>query len=471
MDHQEGDPIAVAERRSETFPDSFSIHTSTPTVKNFSRIEAEYLETDQRKWFVQCPGCKGEFVIMWRDIRWDKGPAGENLVETAHLICPKCGVRHDDPARQKMVMAGKWVATNPRVKDKPGFWANGFLCLLRGKRNYRNRLHQWAAEFLEAKHKGPEVLRTFVNTVFAESYEEESDKPPEPEMLYARREVYDEDQNGEMILPKGVFFLVVGADVQQDRIEAEILGIGALEETWGIEYKIFRGNTDTPQLFGELDQWLLKRWKHPSGHWLAPACACIDAANKPEQIYAYVRRCAPRLVYASRGQRGDVSKSVNRSAGRNPRLFTLKVDGAKEGLYSRLRLVEHGPGFQHFPLNSQAGYDSTYFKQLESESMRTSFVEGRQVRYFDLQTGGAHNEALDARVYALAAKEILDPDYGAIQKNLDRAPLNDWRSKPAAPTPCKKDDLASILTPPPPAEGAKRVRPTNFGLQRGWSSA
>ncbi len=119
-------------------------------------------------------------MIMWKDIRWDKGPAGENLVETAHLICPKCGMRHDDSARQKMVMAGKWIATNPRVKDKPGFWANAFLCLLRGKRKYRNRLHQWAAEFLEAKHKGPEVLRTFVNTVFAESYEYRELGPLQP---------------------------------------------------------------------------------------------------------------------------------------------------------------------------------------------------------------------------------------------------------------------------------------------------
>ena len=41
--------------------------TSTPTVKGLSRIEREYLESDQRRYFVPCPHC-GE------NIKAESGP-------------------------------------------------------------------------------------------------------------------------------------------------------------------------------------------------------------------------------------------------------------------------------------------------------------------------------------------------------------------------------------------------------------
>jgi phage terminase large subunit GpA-like protein len=53
----EGDPVALAERRTTTFARRKILLTSTPTVKDFSRIEAEYLRSDQRRFYVPCPKC------------------------------------------------------------------------------------------------------------------------------------------------------------------------------------------------------------------------------------------------------------------------------------------------------------------------------------------------------------------------------------------------------------------------------
>ena len=53
----EGDPVELAVKRATTFPKRKILLTSTPTIEDFSRIEAEYLKSDQRVYKVPCPIC------------------------------------------------------------------------------------------------------------------------------------------------------------------------------------------------------------------------------------------------------------------------------------------------------------------------------------------------------------------------------------------------------------------------------
>jgi phage terminase large subunit GpA-like protein len=168
--------------------------------------------------------------------------------------------------------------------------------------------------------------------------------------------------------------------------------------------------------------------------------------------------------------RGYQPNWISRSQGRNQRLFLLKVDTAKEALYSRLRLIDHGPGFQHFPANAQLGYDLVYFQQLTAEIMRTSFSNGRVVRYFDLASSGAHNEALDCRVYAMAAKELLVPNYPEIVKNLGVPPINDWRIEPAAVVAPAAPVPIETLNPGIPLRDSPAPR-MHQSRTRGWCKA
>ena len=474
---EEGDVIILTEQRSVTFPDSFSIKSGTPTLKHSSRIEKEMELTDWRKWFVKCAGCGHEFVILWKDITWhkdidEKGKTIAHHIETAKIVCPGCGKGYDENGRRKLVERGRWLPTRKGQFAHRGFWANAFITMLKPKRGFKSWAHYWAYRFLSAKKLGPTGMRTFQNLILAEPYEVEAEKPPEHETLYARRENYLETLSGDLVLPPRVLFLVAGADVQQDRIEAEIIGVGLDNEVYGIAYRIFRGNTETPQLFNQFDQWAQRLWKHPSGHQLKPECVCVDAANKPEQIYAYVHRCSPRRVFAIRGMRGYTPNWISRSQGRNHRLFLLKVDTAKEALYSRLRLIDHGPGFQHWPSNPQSGYDLVYFQQLTAEVMRSSFVGGHVIRYFDLAFSGARNEALDARVYAMAARDILNPNYAEIEKSLQAKPFNDWRSDPAPAQAAAAAPPIETLDPQIPLRDVTKPIPRSHRSRvRGWSKA
>jgi phage terminase large subunit GpA-like protein len=417
MENREGDPLAVAERRSETFPDSFSIHTSTPTLKGFSRIEAEMEQTDYRKWFVRCPGCGHEFVIMWKDIRWPKGPKGEHLIEQAYLECPGCGAHHSDLARRQMVAGGRWLPTRPENQGKPGFWSNAFISLLRCKRRYQNKLHEWAAGFLEASAKGREVLQTYVNTVFCESYEDPSERPTHPELLYARRESYTPIGGinpDSYTLPAGVLLLVAGLDTQIDRVEATLAGFGMGEETWILDHVIFKGNLAEPGIWRELLGWLNFKWRHPNGQMLGLAAAGIDSGgNQTDRVYKFVKTAGIRQFWALRGVPGVNQPWIKRSASET-RLLNVYVDCGKALIYSRLNMLEPGPGYIHFGQN----LDLTYFEQLTAERLIGHRVGGQTVRRFECPPG-RRNEALDALNYALAALETLRVDWVRLAANME----------------------------------------------------
>ena len=69
----EGDPVHLAYARTRTFSRRKVFLCSTPLITGLSRIEAAYLESDQRRYWVPCPHC-GEFqVLKFERLRWPKG--------------------------------------------------------------------------------------------------------------------------------------------------------------------------------------------------------------------------------------------------------------------------------------------------------------------------------------------------------------------------------------------------------------
>jgi phage terminase large subunit GpA-like protein len=93
----EGDPIGLAEKRANNFPNRKRIKVSTPTVKGFSRIEAAWLESDQRRYFVPCPHCGYCHPLYWGNVVFPNGPA------SAMLKCPACGGTFNDAQKNEAV--------------------------------------------------------------------------------------------------------------------------------------------------------------------------------------------------------------------------------------------------------------------------------------------------------------------------------------------------------------------------------
>src|SRR5689334_16487161 len=201
----QGDPLALAEKRTATFARRKVLITSTPTIKGLSRIEREFLESDQRRFYLPCPFCGHLDYLTWREVGHHRVEWEEGRPASAHMICGACGERVEERHKTEMLVSGQWRPTAPGDGKTVGFHLSALYSPL-GWRSWA----QCAAEFLRAK-EDPFRLKTWVNTVLGECWEERGDSVAAGS-LAARLERYAAE------VPTGVGALVAAVDVQGDRL-------------------------------------------------------------------------------------------------------------------------------------------------------------------------------------------------------------------------------------------------------------
>ena len=380
----EGDPVDLATRRTETFARRKILMVSTPTLRGFSRIEAAFEESDRRLYHIPCPHCGAFAPITWARLRW---PEGEP--ESAHLVCEACGGVAFERDKTRLLQAGEWRPTASGDGRTAGFHLSALYSPWR----------PWAdiaAEHAKV-HRDPPRLQVWVNTVLAETWEDQAGEVVECDPLLARREDWGE------ALPDGVVVLTAGVDVQGDRLELQVTGWGPDEETWVADYRIVWGDPSGPRVWADLDSVLQGTWRHARGFLLPIRATCVDTGGQHTKMaYEFCRTRFDRRIWGIKG-RGGPGVPVwparpSRSKAKTP-IFVIGVDGIKDAMASRLKLTEPGPGFIHFARR----LDADYFRQLTAERVVTRFVQGRPVRSWQPRRPGERNEALDTFVYAMAA--------------------------------------------------------------------
>jgi len=391
----QGDPVALAEKRTATFARRKVFLTSTPTLKGLSRIEREYLGSDQRRFFLACPLCGHTDYLSWRDpahhrIEWEEGRP-----ESAHMVCGGCGGAVEERHKSEMLGRGQWRATAPGEGRTAGFHVSALYSPLGWK--------SWAKcaeEFLLAK-EDPFRLKTWVNTVLGETWEERGDSVSAGD-LSTRREHFAAE------VPTGVGVLVAAVDVQGDRLEVVVKGYGEGEESWTIAFTQLHGDPAREGVWQELDQFLSQSFEHESGQRLRIETTVVDSGGlHTEHVYRYTGARYSRRVFTVKGGsiagRPLVERPSMHNRYRIP-LFVLCVDTGKDIVLSRLRIASPGPGYVHLP----EWIDEEYLAQLTAEKAIRKYVKGRgAVRsWVKLRE---RNEALDLEVYALAALYIGGP--------------------------------------------------------------
>lgn len=382
----EGDPIELIFKRTTTFWNRKLGLFSTPLIKGTSRIEAAYEESDKRKYHVPCIYCGAYQVLVWAQVKWPDGEPAK-----ASYFCRHCDGEMTDGDKIQMLQHGEWRA-EAVSNGIAGFWFNEIYSpwITFGK---------MATKFVQAKRsRNPERLKIFVNTSLAEVWEGETGETIDPASLMSRCEQYGTE------IPKDAAILTCGVDVQENRFELEVIAYGRGEESWGIEYVILPGDPTRAEIWRDLDTFLQKTYKHESGTTLRIFAVCIDTGgHHTQQTYNFIRPREVRRIYGVKGANryGEpiISRRPSRKNTGGVNLFMVGSDSAKDLLYGRLKITEPGPGYMHFP----KGYSGDYFNQLTAE--HAIFEKG--VRKWVKKTSGARNEALDARIYSLAALELL----------------------------------------------------------------
>lgn len=437
----EGDPLALVKKRTATFWNRKVFLMSTPTVKGASRIEVAYQASDQRLYFVPCPHCGRRQVLRWAHVRWEPGDP-----ETARYECEACGQPWNEAQRLDAIRHGGWVAT-ATSHGIAGFHLPGLY-------SPWVSLAEAVREFLEAK-KLPETLRVWVNTYLGETWEDQGEQVDDVG-LYDRREDYETD------VPRSVVVLTAGVDVQDDRLECELVGWGRYEESWSLDYRVFHGDPAGFDVWRDLDVFLTSRWTHPDGRALKIATAFVDSGGHHTQaVYSF---CKPRealRIYACKGVGGEGRPLIGRPSKNNKgkiKLFALGVDTAKELIYARLKIKEQGPGYCHFPKR----YDEEYFRQITAEKVITRYHRGFAKRVWEKKGRMIRNEALDCRVYALAAFALLGTNINKLADRIERRMRRDQpEPEDQQPEVVESEPMVPDPSPVPPAR--RKPRPGRKG--------
>lgn len=384
----EGDPVNLAIARTKTFWNRRIMLVSTPTLAGTSRIERAWLESDQRRFLVPCPHC-GAFQAL----DWDRVVYDDDKPETAAVACRDCGAIISESDKPAMLRAGRWESFETS-RGVAGFHLNELYSPWRS-------WSEVVADYLKAKGK-PELEKTWFNTSLGLPWEDRDGELLESDVLQSRRESWRET-----MLPAETVLLTAGVDVQDDRLEAVLLGWASSGQCLVASRRVFEGSPAFRQVWDTLDAWLLERRATETGGCLPIRAACVDSGGHyTSTAYDFAAARTGRDVFAIKGVDGPKPIWPDRSSSskkfRGARFYTVGVDTVKDTLRARLAVAD-GPGRIRF----SADLSPEFFKQLTVERRVVKYDRrGRPVRHW-IKPSGARNESFDCVVYGMAALEAL----------------------------------------------------------------
>lgn len=402
---KEGDPVRLAERRTQNFQNKKIGLFSTPTIKGRSRIEAAYLYSDQRKYYVPCPHCGYKQTLKWANIIWHLD-AEDKLVESSvQYACEKNGCLIDEADKIGMLTEGEWIAENPGGGDgrTHGYHISALY----------SPWKPWVEcvqEFLEAKPPGKPVnlhlLQVFVNTNLAETWDDSGGHEADANAQMKRREIWWKGE--EIVVPRKAAFLTMGVDTQDDRLEGTVWAWGPGRECWLIDRFIINSPPIEDSTWNDLDTRITRQYVHESGIYIGIAATCVDTGGHHSQdVLRFTNLRKQRRVYGVKGVPGmnktiwSGKQFVGRRRKTGGTMYPVGVDSAKSWLY---QVLNEDESRVHFPLTDFC--DMTFFTQLCAEKRKPRYVEGR-LSYVWWKPDHVANEMLDATVYAAAAMEAL----------------------------------------------------------------
>lgn len=416
----QGSPVEMAEARSTTFWNRKILHTCTPTVET-GYINVEFEKSDQSRYWVPCPNCKGYQILdFWRikhkgEVlgKWPKDKRDPDYIRTnrvARYECVHCGAEIDDRDKRWMLRLGTWVPEgHPIEKDgsvaipRPRAMHRGF--------NWSACYSPWrsfsdvAAKYFQGKDN-TEEYKTFVNLWLANAWKEMAQKRESSEILALRTET------PALIVPSWALALTMGIDHQK-------VGFWAVVRAWNRDLTSHLVRQGFIETWEELEKWLftdvypvegsdmvLPIWR--AGIDIGGTETEPEEATMTEEVYAWLRRSGRGVVFGVKGASKGVGSGKKMKAsvidkmpgkGGRPipggiRLWIVDTGLIKDAIWSR---IEAGK----FQLNSDV--DETYAKQLTAEAKERD----KQGKFTWQVQGRKANHLLDAEMMAAA---MADPE-------------------------------------------------------------
>lgn len=399
MAGKEADPITLIKKRNRTYKGRYKrFFASTPAgMYIYKGMQNCHQVWEYR---LKCPHC-GELVRMDAE-HLILPPASDGTTPTpedaerlgAAYECNACGELWDDTDREAAIRSGRWHCVKGADVHRPakvGFHHRAWECL-------DITLSEIAAAWLRAQQGDLAAKVAWANGYEAVDYVEEIGEAPELAGLMDRAEPYAP------IVPMNAGILTAGVDVQMDRLEIEVVAWGIGAESWGIDYAVLYGDTRLPEVWEQLDGYLLQTWEHATGEQLRLARVFIDSGYIPNQVAKF---CAPRRargVYAIKGASTEKAPEIQgpnrqRHGSVTCEVYNLGVNRLKTQMFAYFGLNQPGPGYCHLPDT----YPANWYDMLQAEHVVEKKVGNETCNVWVKKSTNSRNESIDLRVYAMAA--------------------------------------------------------------------
>lgn len=393
---EEGDPVMLAIQRTQNFRNRKIVMVSTPVMAGASRIEAEFNDSDQRKWETPCAECREPFVFQWEHVNWKpKEP------ETARMVCPSCGYIHSEEERLEVMREGQWIVTSSGTARGYSIWT--------GQTEWVT-LPELAAAYI-ASNDDPRRQRVFWNTKLG--------RPWSPEGLDISAEALVERMQEWEVPPASVLFVTMAIDVQDDRLECYISGWSEQHEHYGIRYEVVRGDPQYAGTWARVDELLSTPIALQSGREVRiHACGVDSGGHRTQAVYRWVQskqaRSARQRVVAIKGSSNSEAKIAERvtaprydkkTGQTRPALLHVGTHEAKAVIMARAGIKDGDTGAS---LNFGSKISKRFVEGIASE--RLIAEPGRDGRLkHKWRVVSSYNEPLDLLVYSLALIHFVNP--------------------------------------------------------------
>lgn len=406
----EGDPVTLASARTKTYRNSMIVCTSTPTVKDDSRIMSQWKLGTAERWGVICPSCQHFFSPLWKDIDWSDP-------DKPTTACPTCG---EVWAENDIIgMEHKYEQTNPSpIHDEYGRIMRSYAIngLLMHDQTTWKALKQLEIAAIQTSES---AIQSFYNTRLGEVYERPSEMRIDPDVLSRCASCRYDDQS----LPSDILSIVISSDTHDDCLYLLTAGFSSDgERVYLIRYDILMGDPDDKHVWAQYDRLMCEVYKTEDGRYLRPIFACGDLGGHRSRSVALYSlrnprfRCVRGYRAPNLGQSTCVDPLLNRVS---PYKLTegvkttvpvqyVGVSGAKDRLNKWQKLTIAGE--QHiFAPSVKKCFDLDFWKGMTIE-IRDNV--GRWVcPYTPSGKGHMANEPTDLMVYAMAAFEMWKTQY------------------------------------------------------------
>ena len=294
-----------------------------------SRIEASFLEGDQRHFEVPCPHC-GEFQrLVWSQIVFAKLEDKSPDYASVHYECIHCKAPIEEIEKRRILQRGRWVATAP-FSGHASFHISALYSPWMKWREVVKEWHQARGDH--------ERMKVWTNTVLGEVFREEAREIPHSPLL-EKREQYG--------VPNDVLVVVVSVDVQETRLELLVIGYGVNEQSWLLDHRVINGDTTLGAVWDELKGYLTTtKYTRDDGAVLGLAACGIDSGFQTKMVYEFATRTRGRLFVLKgvTGERPIMSAAQRLKSGVD--LYSVGVDPAKDLIFGRI--INGGPARLHF---------------------------------------------------------------------------------------------------------------------------